>query len=391
LRYDLQRGSFAEGWEHFIPSLAGFGADDSEHQAGCGSCTQRSKCRMCPAYSYLEHRRHTNKVDYLCRIAAEEELYRQEWQQSHRRFFAIGGFCLQVDADEPFTAETLDVRFEPFISTNGQGEPLKLRIYDSRASLSEKHLGKLIHDHAPWMVYENSNGWIYRCYLDDGSQRKIVQTALFNKSYTKAKIYNEDEYFKKVKSRTTLTYFSSDLIWLAQVLAHCQGFYLHSAGMIIDGQGILFVGHSTAGKSTSVKLFTGQGEILCDDRNILRKHADGWHVYGSWSHGELPMVSPASAPLRAIFFLQKSMNNRLIPMTDSIEGRNRLLACLIRPVKTPEWWEKTLPLINEAAGSIPCYLMQFDKSGKIVSIVRDLLAQQERAAAGRFVRSKEEV
>jgi len=79
-------------------------------------------------------------------------------------------------------------------------------------------------------------------------------------------------------------------------------------------------------------------------------------------------------------------------MSDPVERRNRLLACLIRPVVTPEWWEKTLPLVNEAAATIPCYTMQFDKSGGIVEIVQDLLGQGDGLAKRRsFVCSPEEV
>jgi hypothetical protein len=49
-------------------------------------------------------------------------------------------------------------------------------------------------------------------------------------------------------------------------------------------------------------------EILCDDRNIVRRMDDGWRVYGTWSHGD----------------------------------------------------------VNEA----PCYVMRFDKSGEIVGKIK---------------------
>ncbi|NLP11096.1 hypothetical protein GX408_11940 [bacterium] len=104
------------------------------------------------------------------------------------------------------------------------------------------------------------------------------------------------------------------------------------------------------------------------------------------------MVSPASAPLRAIFFLEKSQDNLIAPMSDPMERRNRLLGCLIRPVVTPDWWDRTLPLINDAATTIPCYTMRFDKSGKIVEIVKNLLTQGDRVAKKRnAVGSLEEV
>jgi len=393
LRYDVRNGSFAEGWWNFIPSLAAFGRGDQEYAANCGACRLHASCRMCPSYSYLEHRRHAGKVDYICTITDAAERYRENWRRNHRRFLSIGGFSIQVDSDRPFTADTLDVRFDPFLAEGVKGERLRLQFRYELPDISDKELGELIYDQAPWRVYSKRNGWIHQCYVGDGKQRKIMQTAVFNQDYSRATIYSRgDDYFTAAVGRETLTYFPSDLLWLSQVLAHRRGFYLHSAGMIIRNQGVLFVGHSTAGKSTSIKLFSGRGEVLCDDRNILRKRPEGWRVYGSWSHGELPMVSPASAPLRAIFFLEKSSINRITVMSDPVERRNRLLACLIRPVVTPEWWEKTLPLVNEAAATIPCYTMQFDKSGGIVEIVQDLLGQGDGLAKRRsFVCSPEEV
>jgi len=76
---------------------------------------------------------------------------------------------------------------------------------------------------------------------------------------------------------SSLTRFATDQILIARLLADRQGCYLHSAGAIINGAGMLFVGHSDAGKSTITRLLMDAGgagdiqvEILCDDRNIVR-------------------------------------------------------------------------------------------------------------------------
>jgi hypothetical protein len=136
----------------------------------------------------------------------------------------------------------------------------------------------------------------------------------------------------------------------------------------------LFVGHSEAGKSTTVKLIQDRAEILCDDRNVVRLEPDGFRVYGSWSHGEVPLVSASSAPLRAILFLEKSPDHRLIPVTDRSEALRRLLACVIRPLETAGWWQKTFSVIEALAREVPCYIMEFDKSGRIVEKLLDLSA-----------------
>ena len=83
------------------------------------------------------------------------------------------------------------------------------------------------------------------------------------------------------------------------------------AAVILNGQGLIFVGHSEAGKSTTAAMLKNVGvgaglvpalegdhkgsplqvEILCDDRNIVRRWEEGWRVHGTWSHGDVPEVS----------------------------------------------------------------------------------------------------
>ena len=108
--------------------------------------------------------------------------------------------------------------------------------------------------------------------------------------------------------------------------------------MIFEGQGLLFAGHSEAGKSTITNLLRDTGEILCDDRIIVRRHSKGFRIHGTWSHGDITEVSSASAPLKAILFLEQAAENQLIPLLDRKEVFRRLVFLVIRPLVTAEWW-----------------------------------------------------
>jgi hypothetical protein len=113
-------------------------------------------------------------------------------------------------------------------------------------------------------------------------------------------------------------------------------------------------------------------EILCDDRNIVRHYEDGWKVFGTWSHGDVPDVSSRSAPLHGVLFIEKSDENRVVRIDDRREAVRRLAGCVIRPFVTADWWEKTLDLVERMALEVPCYRMQFDRSGAIVDELRRL-------------------
>ena len=85
-------------------------------------------------------------------------------------------------------------------------------------------------------------------------------------------------------------------------------------------------------------------------------------------------MSPNSAPLKAILFLQKSVDNRLERLHENEVILRRLLATLIKPLGTRDWWEHTLELMEQIVDAVPCYEMQFDESGKIVSYLKELAA-----------------
>lgn len=196
--------------------------------------------------------------------------------------------------------------------------------------------------------------------------------ATFSDDHSRARIYNDREDIFLKGGLHSLTLFPTDQILLARILAERKACFLHSAGVIMDGRGLLFVGHSEAGKSTTVKMLKDRAEILCDDRNIVRLWPDGFKVHGSWSHGEVPLVSAASAPLNAILFLKKSDRNSITLLADRMEIMQRLIACLIKPFVTAEWWQKMMTLIEEIAREVPCYQMEFDKSGEIIAELEKL-------------------
>jgi hypothetical protein len=109
-----------------------------------------------------------------------------------------------------------------------------------------------------------------------------------------------------------------------------------------------------------------KAQILCDDRNIVRLWPEGFRVHSTWSQGERPAVSSAEAPLRALLFLRKSDRNRLEPISDRREIARRIIPCVIKSLETPQWWQKTLAVVEALARSIPAYEMEFDKSGEIM-------------------------
>lgn len=376
--YDIRKGSLEDGWERFIPSLADKVHAEQEYYDGCGSCELRSDCRWCPVYGWLEHRRFSAKVEYLCDVARANHEYKADWLRNHRRFYQCAGITLQVDSDLPITDTTFHPKFKLFETSGPGDDTVTIRHHFSLPDLSRQNLGKPVYRRAPWAIYKTGDSWIYVGISPVESDESIHRVAVFNHDHTRARIYNDETREKTFLdgNLASLTMFPTDQILLAQLLADRQGCYLHSCGVVLDGQGLLFVGHSEAGKSTTTKMLKGHAEILCDDRIIIRRWVEGFKIHGTWSHGEVPDVSANSAPLKAILFLVKDSENRLVPIEDTREAVRKMLACLIKPFVTADWWDKTLTVVEQIAREIPCYDMHFDKSGDIVPLIKGIAADR---------------
>jgi radical SAM protein with 4Fe4S-binding SPASM domain len=64
--YDLRKGSFQEGWQHFFFNLR---QRKITKQTKCVTCGIKALCNMCPANAQLECMDAESPVDYLCQVA----------------------------------------------------------------------------------------------------------------------------------------------------------------------------------------------------------------------------------------------------------------------------------------------------------------------------------
>jgi hypothetical protein len=285
----------------------------------------------------------------------------------YRRYYQIADITICVEADLEITDQTFHRKFDSFAVADPGSDVITLRHHFSLPDVCEQDLGQKVYDQLPWAIYRSADAWTYLGILPHGHPG-FHRVAFFDRSYTNGSIYSPGPESFREGHQTSLTLFPTDQLFLASALANRRGCYLHAGGVILDGCGLLFVGHSEAGKSTMVSMLRDTSEILCDDRIIVRKRQGTFRAYGTWSHGDVPDVSGASAPLRAILFLEQAAENCLVPLRDSRDIGRRLLAHLIRPLVTAEWWEETLDLVEDMT-HIPCFVLRFDQSGRAVDLL----------------------
>jgi len=296
--------------------------------------------------------------------------------REYTRCYSIAQISIQVEADIPIADDTFDIKFKKF-QIDAPGEDLvKIRHEFSIIAPVIDDSWQLVYKKNPWAIYRRDKFWIYLGILGEADPLDLWTIGIFNESHTKGLICHRDKSQFLNGKNHSLALYPTDQIFLARILADRQAFYIHAAGMILYGKGVLFVGHSEAGKSTTVSMLKDEGEILCDDRIIVRHWPGGFRIHGTWSHGDVPEVSNSSAPLSAIFFLEKSPENCLEPIEDRREINRMLPFYVIQPLVTADWWEKSLDLIQQISREVPVYRLKLDTSGKMKDILKAFFCQE---------------
>ena len=303
-----------------------------------------------------------------------------------KRYFSIAGITICLEADLEWEKIKLNPALLPFVVDGPGQDNFVLQRFFEMPDLSTFNLGSEIYHQPPWAVYQNNtNGHIYyKGILPDNSSTPLWTFADFPLDYTYGKIFNypsNRDYCNNFYLHN-LSGFPSDTIWIAQLMANRCGAIFHSSAATVNGMGLLFIGRSEAGKSTTFRMLQRVRDkhgypvtLLCDETNIVRRLENGWQVCGTWGHGEESEVSAATAPLKGIFVLKQAASNAITPISDRSLALQYVLLTLFRPFMTGAWWEKALEVVDLLVQEIPIYEMSFDKSGKIIQVLDEFTEQ----------------
>ena len=158
------------------------------------------------------------------------------------------------------------------------------------------------------------------------------------------------------------------------VLAHRAGFIVHSCGWACHGKSLLFPGVSGAGKTTLCRqlMAAERGEVLSDDRVILREGPEGFRACGTPWPGDAKQARNESAPLAALCFIEKSPAHGLTPIHPA-EALRRLLEAASIPWFSPELRDLVLPLVERLVSSVPAYRLGFRPDPGVADLLLPLV------------------
>jgi hypothetical protein len=283
---------------------------------------------------------------------------------------SIGNITLRIAAEDPSLKLYADGAKEKFLLENGTPD---VEISVGWRHLVHEPIGKKLFDSGSiWELYSKAGSNIFR-FTSLAYGTNPYKLASFNQDFSKGTIHLHEPFFPSDQFVDPICYPLDELL-LVNALAGGRGAEIHACGIIDSkGDGHLFAGQSSAGKTTTARIWDGEPgiRILSDDRIILRQDGSEIRMYGTPWHGEGGYALPTSAPLTHIYFLQKGAKNELIPQGKA-EGAARLFSCCFAPLYFPEAVSFTLAFFEDVVKSVPLDELRFlpDKS------VLDLVTRQ---------------
>ncbi len=261
----------------------------------------------------------------------------------------IGDVSISIEGDVQKSPWEIAPAYRPFI---GPGKTdISLRLHQG---LPDTLVGEKVFDCPPiWSLYRQDETSFIRIFDDlSGLERTLVLPP---------HLESADLYFAD-KSGPFLDPFYGPTMELLMVnyLAQGRGVIIHSCAIARKGRGILFVGESTAGKSTLAKMWDQENgfDVLSDDRTVVRKKGHQFWMYGTPWHGEAKFGSPRGVRLERIFFLRHGQKNS-IKEIKGIDPVSQLLTCSFPPYWDPQGMAFTLEIFTDLAADIPCQSLSF--------------------------------
>jgi hypothetical protein len=235
--------------------------------------------------------------------------------------------------------------YAPFLTDLPSTQRLTVRAGER---LPAKGGAPLFESGTTWTLYEIPSGYLMT--LPSAESGRPTQCWIqLSKDFQTAEVFSEDD------SLPALPY-PFDQLWAMHLLAGREGLLCHGCGVSYQGQGLLFLGHSGAGKTTMARLWASVpgATILSDERVIVRKTNAGYRLYGTPWHGEGHFADPGVVPLQRIFILSHGLANRINPLT----GSGAVAAVLARSL-APYWHQALMDDSLRMAAAL-CQALQIE-------------------------------
>lgn len=219
--------------------------------------------------------------------------------------------------------------------------------------------------------YKNRNEFMLN--LKDGAEGHPLASITVNLNSKIGNIFYTKEGISSIQEKLFPFAYPADEIILINLLPSFNGVLVHACGIDDNGKGVLFLGISGSGKSTTTRLWMDEKgvKVLSDDRIVIREISGKSYAYGTPWHGDVNICDPGRVEISKIFFIEHSDKNCLNPVSH-IDAATRMLVRSFPTFWDKEGMELTLSLIDRIVKKVPCYELGFAPDKSAVDFIRNL-------------------
>jgi hypothetical protein len=272
----------------------------------------------------------------------------------------IAGICIAIESEGELDGWDVEPAYRPFVCD--RPADIQLRMLPGNPAIANS---PKVFDSSPvWTLHRQGDTIAFKIFDHLNDQKRIL---VLDPEIRRAELY-----FPNPGSDFVNPFYGPAIeLLLIQYLAQERGLIVHACGIDDGERGLLFVGESGAGKSTLSNLWyrDGGGAVLSDDRIILRKKDGAYWMCGTPWHGEGRFVSPLSARLANIFFLQHDQNNavRTINRADTVV---EFLKASFPPFWDSQGVEFAMAFLSDLTEKVPCRALSFKPDNSIVEFIK---------------------
>ena len=244
----------------------------------------------------------------------------------------IGGAPVRVRATDTSFIEMLEKRYAGFVTSGGRADfAFDVELAEPVAADADAEL---------------------RVTLDSGRWR--LERGDFAAEF--------DPHSRSGRIRQSPNPFSIDALFRilhTLMLAQEGGFLLHAASAIRNGKAFVFAGVSGAGKTTIASLAPSDVTLLTDEISYIRKDGNRYRAFGTPFTGELGKSGEnVSAPIAALYLLEKGRQNQIAPVSSAEAGR-AFLSNVLFFAEDQELVRSVFYSACEFVGQVPVYHLTF--------------------------------
>jgi hypothetical protein len=223
-----------------------------------------------------------------------------------------------------------------------------------------------------WRLFHANGHEVFEVF-DTMPPHLTVQLAVMRPGFRTGDLYRRPEPSSPTRSwsLTRLMRPFGELL-LINLLSQGRGVLLHALGVSDQGEGLLFIGRSGAGKTTLANLYKPhRGVTILGDELVVVTKEDGrfWLSGTPWPGDGLNTVSADTVPLRKVFFLEHGMGNRLIS-----DRFLTLYGLFFQQLFLPFWNREALAFAlrfgEELLSSVPAARLAFVNDARVIEFLR---------------------